>query len=465
MSSRQLLILLIPVLSANNSGLLSHGFLNPPALQSRLKSPSRRASWLSSSSIKEDSVNDIKSIFSAAESKSKNIDYERRARSLARRGRLAQWRAAVAQVEDEDRISQDSYFLIAAFLPAVFAFLLWGKISIGLSVFLSSFGVVNSAEGIVFTDNLLRPTIIGVVVPVISIALATLVSTTVNVLRQRQVDLRAFINEEAGELRFLRRAIFGMYGTRQHAGRRARALVLLRGYVEQLMTECDDGAVGRLEEMQLSGGIADNELDRFAAMLHGVDGAAASRQGSVEAAEELIRSLNSHRSKRVALLLTDFPVLHWDILAVCSGTATLCWDLDNPFSGSFSIAGASTQLADMRVCLREDIREALVESDEIPSDTRKFFRSQFGGPSVSASRELSEEDEELDPSSRYGLLPTLYWHLLTGPAGAYVRMFGDAAAWLTTIVGRKLQTIILHRGRRVRLIIKRWWRSFEFESA
>ena len=87
------------------------------------------------------------------------------------------------------------------------------------------------------------------------------------------------------------------------------------------------------------------------------------------------------------------------------------------------------------------------------------FRSQFGGPSVSASRELNAEDEELDPSSRYGLLPTLYWHLLTGPAGAYVRMFGDAAAWLTTIVGRKLQTIILHRGRRVRLIIKRWWRS------
>jgi len=106
-----------------------------------------------------------------------------------------------------------------------------------------------------------------------------------------------------------------MYGTRQHASRRARALILLRGYVEQLMTECEDGAVGRLEEMQLSGGIADNELDRFAAMLHGVDGAVASRQGSVQAAEELIKSLNSHRSKRVALLLTDFPVLHWDILA------------------------------------------------------------------------------------------------------------------------------------------------------
>eukprot|EP00986_Skeletonema_menzelii_P021392 scaffold34362_cov160-Skeletonema_menzelii.AAC.1 len=454
MPSRQLIVLLIPLLSKNNNQLSSHGLLITPALQTRLKKSPSRTSCLSSSSTKEDGGgSDIKSIFGTADSKSRNIDYERRARSLARRDRLAQWRAAVAQVEDEGRVSQDSYFLIAAFTPAILAFLLWGKISVGLSVFLSSVGVVNSAEGIAFTDNLLRPTIIGVVVPVISIALATLVSTTVNVLRQRQVDLRAFINEEAGELRFLRRAVFGMYGTKQHAGRRARALVLLRGYVEQLMTECDEGAVDRLEELQLSGGIADNELDRFAAMLHGVDGAAASRQGSVEAADELIRSLNSLRSKRVALLLTDFPVLHWDILAglnvICSATAVLCWDLDNPFTGSFSIAGASTQLADMRVCLREDIREALVESNEIPSDTRKF---------VQASTEL-DEDEELNPSSRYGLLPTLYWHLLTGPVGAYVRLFGDAAAWLTTIFGRKIQSFIRLQGRLARSILKRWRRN------
>lgn len=72
------------------------------------------------------------------------------------------------------------------------------------------------------------------------------------------------------------------------------------------------------------------------------------------------------------------------------------------------------------------------------------FRSQFGGPSVLASRiETGDDnDSELNPSSRYGLLSTLYWHLLTGPIGAYVRLFGDAAAWLTTIVGRKMTAII-----------------------
>ena len=292
-----------------------------------------------------------------------NIDDVRRARSLARRDRLAQWQASAARVEELSRDQEDKLLLAAAFLPAILAFLIHGNVSIMLSQFLNVVGVVNTAEGNAFADNLLRPTIIGVVVPVISIALATLVSTTVNTLRQRQVDLRALINQEAGEIRFLRRAVFGMYGTRQHAGRRSRALSLLCGYVKQMMKESEDGAVDTLEEIQLSGGIAANELDRFSAMLHGVDGAAACRQGSVDNADDLIMSLNALRSKRVALLLTDFPAIHWDIVAglnasiiiaflltsnqpvmqyldsfqlrclfaiivgVSSGTAVLCWDL------------------------------------------------------------------------------------------------------------------------------------------
>lgn len=129
---------------------------------------------------------------------------------------------------------------------------------------------------------------------------------------------------------------------------------------------------------------------------------------SVGTADDLIMSLNGHRSDRVALLLSVFPVIHWGILiglavniiiaflltsnqtvlqylnsiqlrflfgtivGVCSGTATLCYDLGNPFSGTFSIAGASTQLADIRVCLREDIREALAESGEVSPKARKL---------------------------------------------------------------------------------------------
>ena len=241
------------------------------------------------------------------------------------------------------------------------------------------------------------------------------------------------------------------------------------------MKECAAGAVEELEEMQLTGGIASNELDRLSAMLHGVDGAAASRQGSIANADDLILSLNGHRSKRVALLLTDFPAIHWDILAglnvsiiisfllasnqpvlqyldsvqlrflfavvvgVASGTAILCWDLDNPFSGTFSIAGASSQLADLRVCLREDVREAVEESEEISTRTREFFRTKFSGPTVDFPSSNESRDEN---SSRYGLLSTIYFHLLTGPFGAYLRLSGDFGAYLATFLGRKLRALV-----------------------
>ena len=206
-SSSSILALLLSFFLANNHHLLSHG-LYIPREQSRVQPNSFQFS-LSATPIEEDSSGDIKSILGISDAKSGNLDYVRRARSLVRRDRLAQWRAAVTHVEDEVRNNEDNYFLAAAFLPAILAFVLWGKISLFISGLIYEIGAVNSPEGKLFADNLLRPTIIGVVVPVIGITLATLVSTTVNVLRQRQVDLRAFINEEAGELRFLRRAIFG----------------------------------------------------------------------------------------------------------------------------------------------------------------------------------------------------------------------------------------------------------------
>ena len=361
-------------------------------------------------------------------------------------------------------------------------------VSFGLSEFLDTCGSIKNVDGNKFSSELLRPTITGVVVPVVSIALATLVSTTVNVLRQRQVDLRTLVNKEACELRLLRRVVFGMFGTRQHAGRRARSLALLCGYVEQIMSECEKGAVDRLQEMQLSGGIAANELDRLSASLHGVDGASASRQGSVGYADDLILSLIGHRSERVSLILSVFPVAHWNLLiglsfsicilflltsnqqvlqylnsiqlkflfativGVLSNTGVVCWDLSDPFTGTFSIEGAGTQLADMRVCLREDIREALTEAEDT-----KTFRSKLGGVDAFITENQSGEDGnyvDLNPSSRYGLLSTLYFHLLTGPYGATVRYVGETVAWLAALLRRRIDA--MRRKLRSLIYSHRW---------
>ena len=90
-----------------------------------------------------------------------NIDDIRRVRSLARRDRLAQWRATVTENEEEVRETKDNYFLLAAFLPTLIAFLSWEKISFALSELLDMFGVINTDSGNVFANNLLRPTITG----------------------------------------------------------------------------------------------------------------------------------------------------------------------------------------------------------------------------------------------------------------------------------------------------------------
>ena len=117
-------------------------------------------------------------------------------------------RRAVIDQEDEARDQQDINLLLIAIVPSLLAFSFWDEISFALSTFLDVHGVLGAAgaDGAQFANNLLRPTITGVVVPVISIALATLVSTTVNA---SPVDIRGLVNKEACDLHLLRRAMFG----------------------------------------------------------------------------------------------------------------------------------------------------------------------------------------------------------------------------------------------------------------
>jgi len=98
-------------------------------------------------------------------------------------------------------------------------------------------------------------------VPVTGVGLGTLLATTVNVLWNRQLHLRSSINKEVCELRLLRRAIFGCFGTAQHSRRRAIALGLILSYTQTIISETQIESVERLEEVQRGGGISMNELD------------------------------------------------------------------------------------------------------------------------------------------------------------------------------------------------------------
>ena len=98
-------------------------------------------------------------------------------------------------------------------------------------------------------------------VPAASIALGTLFATTINVLWERQVKMRSCINKEVGELRLLRRALFGCFGTAQHSKRRATALQLLHDYTNTLVLETKGDCIQRLEDIQRNGGISMSEID------------------------------------------------------------------------------------------------------------------------------------------------------------------------------------------------------------
>ena len=112
-------------------------------------------------------------------------------------------------------------------------------------------------------------------------------------------------------------------------------------------------------------------------------------------------------------------------------------------------------LGDLRVCLREDVREADEESREISSRTRDFFRRKLGGPTVGISS--SDEEESGDEnSSRYGLMSTIYFHLLTSPIGSWLMLTGDALSWMATFTTRRGRGVI-GRLRGITVIWRRWW--------
>lgn len=457
-----------------------------------------RAAVISTRTPSPDEVDELQvsAVPEEEKEKKRTVSQNERADNLRqlRRVALARRRQAITEQEDEERDRRDKSFLTLALIPCLAAFVSWEQLSLMVAKFTDVYGVLGTEHGTEFANNLLRPTITGVVVPVASIAFATLLSTTVSVLRQRQVDLRVLLNKEACDLRLLRRVLYGMFGTRQHAGRRTKSLTLLTTYVGQLLRECNEGAIVNLEELELSGGIATNELDQITAMLHGVDGAAVSRKETIGAADDIIARLNDLRSERVALLLTDFPDLHYIVLValsvslcamfllesnqlvnqylnsiqlrslfallvgIFSATAELCVDLDDPFRGSFSITSASTQIGDLVLCLQEDVREAKMEAGEISTATRRFLHSRLGGPSEGGPRDkyripkqfssgidVTKARGAIRTPSRYGALSTMYFHLLTGPLGSNVRALGDIAAWMAALVMRPTRALISWR--------------------
>ena len=272
-----------------------------------------------------------------------------------------------------------------------------------------------------------------------------------------QVEIGTRIQTETGLLRLLRGSLAGAFGTRQHRMRRHVALFQLHAYCDQIIVESSPGAFQAAGSGARDSSRAyDQRLDVIAALLHGVDGAAAARPFSIGQAADIVREINQNRAARIAALLATFPPIHWLILsllsfaivstfliesnqdvlqylnslqlrsaftvliAVISATSVLCLDLNDPFRGYFRITGSVEQIRRLRDDLEADMRG---------EDRRVFKKKPLMHPWMDA-----DEVEELTiytgtfARREWGLRDTLYFHIMTGRFADRARAIGDVVA-------------------------------------
>jgi Protein of unknown function (DUF4239) len=109
-------------------------------------------------------------------------------------------------LDDEDDVAYRMESPLVVGIPAIAPFVAFltfdscAKAYRAITEFLSSNKWV-AVDGGAYQAKMITPAINGLVVPAIALLFATLTSTTITTLRQRQVDVRRAINMEAGELR------------------------------------------------------------------------------------------------------------------------------------------------------------------------------------------------------------------------------------------------------------------------
>ena len=182
---------------------------------------------------------------------------------------------------------------------------------------------------------LLIPVVNGIVLPSISIVLGTLVSSTLSVLRNRQVIIRECLNREVADLTTLASAIDAIFGRYvEDVDTRGRMLLLLRQYIERLILESRSTATqSSIKSLEMAR-TSKNEMDLIQLELIntgcGHRKLGDPREGFFDdpfrwSIPNLIVGLNAQRSARLATLLTGYPVQHWLIIGLLYASVVLCF--------------------------------------------------------------------------------------------------------------------------------------------
>ena len=325
---------------------------------------------------------------------------------------------AILESKVRDTAGIEQFRLALTMFPVVLpllAFLSYDSVVSGFHELVSFARTWYAVDGGKYELELLTPVINGVVQPGVSIVLGTLLASTLNTLRNRQVAIRTCLNKEACDIRMLEGILTWSLSGVSDAEIRASCTSSLRQYVNRIVMECRPRKWSdSLGEVSLT---TESELDGIQRALIRSRRAGSARNGVTgpeggagkEAAETaavvangafcdpyrfylpgLIANLNAQRSTRLAELQTSYPSIHWTILSllcsailldfliesddaamqfltglrlrllftilvgIFSSVASLCIDLNDPFRGNFKIQPAVDQLYVIRDSLTDE---------------------------------------------------------------------------------------------------------------
>jgi hypothetical protein len=236
-----------------------------------------------------------------------------------------------------------------------------------------------AVDGGDYQAKMIAPAINGVVVPAISILFANLIGTTISTLRQRQLDIRTTINVEAGQIRILQSLIESF----SDVTARNQCRIYLFQYTSRLIAE-SQGSV----DVESLGFCLDSELNAFLGELNKIAVAGSVPGPILGESYNACSKLYEQRAQRIASLRSLFPPLHFIIVgtlavSICvafllesnqvllvflnaiqlrilwtmltgtfSALAIVCYDLGNPFRGSYQISKSVDQLYTIRLALK-----------------------------------------------------------------------------------------------------------------
>lgn len=259
-----------------------------------------------------------------------------------------------------------------------------------------------AVDGGKYATQIITPAINGIVLPSASILFATLIGNTVTTLRQRQLDVRICLNNEANEIRTLQ-SLIDFFPLQQQMitpsspspnsdkslemDIQDKARAYLIQYTGRIIAESQPGVT--LGNLEFTGSM-DSEMNGLLVQLNemGRDSARNSNPAIISESYGAISRLNSYRSTRISALQSTFPALHFAIVSalgfsicltflmetnqeilffmnetqlrilwtILIGTLTalgvVCYDLSDPFRGEYQILSSVDQLFTVRDVLR-----------------------------------------------------------------------------------------------------------------